>query len=126
MIKNIAVAWFLITSNVYTITHDMGGTMLEYMAAARELSKNNTLIRIDGVCASSCLIFIHSDFNTQYCATKGARLGYHAPYFFNNSTNEIEMGEQWKAKAEYLNRWFIQGLPNKMQDILKDNSPLGL
>ena len=61
--------------NVLTIHMDGGGLYLSYDGQANEAASNGTLVKINGVCASACTLFLR---NTHVCITEKARLGFHA------------------------------------------------
>lgn len=71
----------------YVVYSDYGGDMEEYMELAASLKEDGARVVINGVCASACLVLLHSDYGLEVCATQRAMLGYHIPWFSDVAGN---------------------------------------
>lgn len=62
----------------FVIDNDLGGWMAEY-ETQRDIMYGSKVI-IDGVCLSSCTMFLRSDYALDVCITSRALFGFHMPF----------------------------------------------
>lgn len=64
-------------SGVRVIRDHLGGNLAE---EARKALDNKLPIRIEGVCASSCTVWIMPELVQDFCIAEGAELWFHTPF----------------------------------------------
>lgn len=90
-----------------TVIHnDLGGSVLRYAFAAKQL--DGPAIR--GMCASACTLYLSS---RRYCVDRNARLIFHAASYKGNP-----------RAARLFTRWMFSKYPPKVQRWIKRNGGL--
>lgn len=98
-----------------TITYDGGGNLKEYISDVVLMAGTRRTIRLDGMCASACVLFLHSDFNIPICITPRARIGFHYPYVVEEGAKDDK--ELMRLLVETGN-YMITGLPKPVKKFL--------
>lgn len=80
-------------SHAMTIQHDNGGVVLEYAKRVHRAIKTGERVRIDGLCASACTLYLAKGVNV--CVTKRGYFKFHHPYDTRN-------GALAKGTAEFM------------------------
>lgn len=66
-----------ISAHARTVGNDMGGNIMEYHRAVKRIEASGEPVRIDGLCASACTLYLRLP-SKQLCITPRARFGFHA------------------------------------------------
>jgi len=80
------VCWIVLTllispaSAQVVISEDRGGRIGEYIDKWQRLADSKESVMIDGLCASACTLVVGAIPPSRICATKRARLGFHAAW----------------------------------------------
>lgn len=94
------------------VSNDWGGPVDDRVKAIARLEATGTQVRITGVCASACTLYLKLPTT---CVAPGARLGFHGPQADNDlgvlpldTFNRYQrlMASHYPAK---LSAWFLQG-----------------
>lgn len=97
------------------INEDRGGRLVDYLRDAENFKERGIQLRINGICASGCVMFLHDDYGLDVCATKNARIGFHMPYSLRpmgKADRNPEHAAQMAAIAESI----VAGLPPALQE----------
>ena len=89
------------------IRHDMGGVVRDYAIRVHKAIKSGEAIKIDGVCASACTLYLAKGVNL--CITQKATFKFHAPYDSRtgakaSGTAEFMMYNYPKWVQNYINK----------------------
>lgn len=100
------------------IRADYGGSVLAYQSEILKFIANGgRAVRIDGVCASACLYWIHSNYKLDVCATPRAQLGFHMPYTVSKATGELMMDSKYIIRNFESGIRMMSGMPVNLQVI---------
>lgn len=101
------------------IIRDFGGMVNEYKERMRIYKKEGKNIILDGVCISSCVYHLHSDYSLNVCITERARLGFHKPYISDYTGNKREnISFNDRIYVEYSWLHMAYGMPNGIKNML--------
>lgn len=92
----------------YVVRYDNGGYAVDYLRRAEKLASEGTRLKIDGRCASACLIYLT---RLPACATPRAQLGFHMPYALDRRTGRLLKGERYVAASQTVAIQILDGLP---------------
>jgi hypothetical protein len=114
VISALSVASATESVSTKVIRNDPGGVIDDYYRDISEFKEQGgTHVRIDGMCASACILWIHSEFGLEYCATPRGKLAFHAPYAIMG--DEILTDHVAQRDAIEITRYFIDGMPDLLQ-----------
>lgn len=108
---------------VYTITHDIGGYFGQYRRAVEKAERNGTLVRIDGLCASACTMYLRLPPG-RVCITPRARLLFHQG--IDKADRRHEAATQWLF-SQYpvaFRQWIAKRGGLTHRDLIMDNATL--
>lgn len=96
------------------IASHMGGSIADFTATARWAEQSGCQVRIDGACASACVVL-----SGVGCVTPSARLGFHAP----TGTDHPDHWAQHMAEhmPPAMGRWYMSG-PAQARDVVWINA----
>jgi len=98
---------------VVTIVDDRGGYVVEFEAIAEWLAKTRSTVRIDGPCASSCLVFTYPKYDLKACATDKAWFGFHKPFAYRDG--RVLTGDDFVVGAHATGLAMFNSLSPEMQ-----------
>lgn len=82
-----------------TITNDYGGATRLYQQRAIALARDGIKVRLAGICASACTIYLWRQFQLEVCALPGAQLLFHKPFFLDEA-GQPRIGPEWSVEAD--------------------------
>lgn len=96
-------------SEIVTVRNNPGGYQDEFDAQAKEWAKTGTKVRIAGSCASACTMYVMTKYRLDVCASPGATLKFHMPYFDiasgGNYAKDMSAGAVQDSKKEWSRNW---------------------
>ena len=97
------------------IKSDPGGAVDEYVLdIIRSKDAGVNKVVIDGMCASACVLWLHSDFGLDVCATENARLGWHIP-FYMYPDGSIIVSKEADTEMREFSDIVISGMPEELK-----------
>lgn len=99
---------------VVTIVDDRGGNVAEFEAVAEWFYTTRTDIRIDGPCASACLVFTYPKYMLNVCVTERAWFGFHSPFMVLDG--KLLTGDDAVVTAQQAKQKMFTNIPFKMQE----------
>jgi len=87
-------------AKTYTISGDRGGKVMKRFSQVMPRVKAGHRIRINGLCASACTINLR--FGRKACATKRAKLVFHAA---SNGADSFATNVLWYSYPKSLQNW---------------------
>jgi len=88
------IALVFLVSSCFPLSHvvreDGGGRLVEYVVNYKRFQLENRRVKIKGICASACTLYLGLD---NVCVTRGAKIGFHGAQ---------SRGEWSKAGTKFL------------------------
>lgn len=106
-------------ANTFVVRGDTGGVLDDYKDRFKKFSSKNTLVIIDGVCASACTYVLTKSSNVRFCATPRAKLGFHKAFVKRGIHGDIVRTKWAKDYSEKLWIDFLNDLPSPIADTLQ-------
>jgi hypothetical protein len=90
--------------NVYTVSHDTGGYVIDYAIKMRKMERSGRAIRFSGRCDSACTLFLALP-EKKACVSKGAAFGFHLPSGSSAGDNRIAANFMLKTYPAWVRNW---------------------
>lgn len=105
---------------VIDIQNDPGGDMMERYKAYQEISKEGTVIRLHGYCASACTLVLLREFTgIKACATTDAIFAFHKPYMLDKRQKIVKTKKAIRDTRAVWAQWMAH-FPYDVYNLLKD------